>query len=139
MSSTASEKMAKDISSGTLARILQLLAFAPGIQDRLRAELQEAPEMLSYDESNALPYLDAVCRETLRLYPAVPFIEREALKDWVVPLRYSLKGKDGNTITEIKVRKGTKVYVSLREANRCKWVIFPNQRLSLHAHVLLKY
>ncbi|KDN46717.1 hypothetical protein RSAG8_04097, partial [Rhizoctonia solani AG-8 WAC10335] len=114
------QKKAQIILSGALARILQLLASNTGIQTRLRAELQEAPEALSYDELNALPYLDALCRETLRLFPPVPVMEREALKDWVVPLRYPLKGKNGNTITEITIRKGTRIYVGLREANRCK-------------------
>ncbi|EUC53867.1 cytochrome P450 family protein [Rhizoctonia solani AG-3 Rhs1AP] len=109
-----------ETTSGALARILQLLASNPGIQDRLRAELEETPGTLSYDELNALPYLDALCRENLRLSPPAPVLERVALKDWVVPLRYPLKGKDGNAITEIKVRKGTRVYVGLREANRCK-------------------
>ncbi|QRW21138.1 cytochrome P450 family protein [Rhizoctonia solani] len=63
----------------------------------------KAPSILSYEELSSLPYLDAV-----------------SLKDWVVPLRYPLKGKDGNTITDIKVKKGTSIYVSFRGANRCK-------------------
>ncbi|CUA72807.1 hypothetical protein RSOLAG22IIIB_10308 [Rhizoctonia solani] len=49
--------------SGALSRTLQLLAFHPALQNRLRAELQEAPDALSYNELNALPYLDALCRE----------------------------------------------------------------------------
>ncbi|CUA76607.1 Cytokinin hydroxylase [Rhizoctonia solani] len=109
-----------ETTSGALTRVLQLLGSNPSIQAHLRAELQEAPEELSYDELSALPYLDALCRETLRLFPPAPVLEREALKDWVVPLRYPLKGKDGSTITEIKVRKGTRIYVGLRQANRCK-------------------
>ncbi|CAE6508193.1 unnamed protein product [Rhizoctonia solani] len=109
-----------ETTSGALTRVLQLLGSNPSIQAQLRAELQEAPEELSYDELNALPYLDALCRETLRLFPPAPVLEREALKDWVVPLRYPMKGKDGSTITEIKVRKGTRIYVGLRQANRCK-------------------
>lgn len=43
-----------------------------GVQGKLRAELREAQEQygreIPYDELSALPYLDAVCRETLRLY-----------------------------------------------------------------------
>ena len=41
------------------------------MQGRLRSEILEAQEQYSkeipYDELCALPYLDAVCRETLRL------------------------------------------------------------------------
>lgn len=60
-----------DTTSGALSRLLHLLATNPTVQDKLRQEVVEARERLrgglSYDELVALPYLDAVCRETLRL------------------------------------------------------------------------
>ncbi|KAG8712651.1 cytochrome P450-dit2 [Ceratobasidium sp. 423] len=109
-----------ETTSGALTRVLQLLAMNPSIQDRLRVELLEAPAQLTYDDLHNLPYLDALCRETLRLYPPVPILEREAMVDSTVPLRYPIKGKNGEEIREIKVRKGTAIYVSLKEANRSK-------------------
>ncbi|CAE6504714.1 unnamed protein product [Rhizoctonia solani] len=109
-----------ETTSGALARILQILSSNLSLQDKLRTELQEAPPIMSYEELNNLPFLDALCRETLRLYAPVPLTEREALKDCVVPLRYPLTGKDGSTINEIHVKKGTRIYVGLKEANRCK-------------------
>ncbi|KAF8732509.1 Cytochrome P450, partial [Rhizoctonia solani] len=109
-----------ETTSGALSRTLHLLACHTTVQDRLRAELQEVPDTLSFDELNALPYLDALCREVLRLYPPAPYTERIALKDWVVPLKYPVKGKDGNPINEIHVLKGTKIYLALKEANRSK-------------------
>ncbi|CAE6382995.1 unnamed protein product [Rhizoctonia solani] len=109
-----------ETTSGALARILQLLAMNATIQDRLRAELLEAPAQLTYDDLHNLPYLDALCRETLRLYPPAPIIERQAIVDCTVPLRYPLKGKNGDEIREIRVRKGTHVYCSIKEANRSK-------------------
>ena len=46
------------------------------VQAKLRAELREAQDQygkeIPYDELCALPYLDAVCRETLRLYVPRP-------------------------------------------------------------------
>ena len=50
--------------------ILSLLAKHPEVQDKLRKEILEASkgEDLDYDSLVSLPYLDAVCRETLRLY-----------------------------------------------------------------------
>ena len=43
----------------------------PDVQTKLRAEIREAQEQygkeIPYDELFALPYLDAICRETLRL------------------------------------------------------------------------
>lgn len=59
-----------DTTSGALARILQLLAEHPDAQAKLRAEVSAAragKDHISYDELVDLPYLDAICRETLRL------------------------------------------------------------------------
>ncbi|CCO30019.1 Cytochrome P450 3A6 [Rhizoctonia solani AG-1 IB] len=109
-----------ETTSGALTRILELLAMNPTIQDRLRSELIEAPAQLTYDDIHNLPYLDALCREILRLYPPVPFIEREAITEYAVPLRYPIKGKNGEEIREIQVKKGTIVYISIKEANRSK-------------------
>ena len=48
------------------------------IQDNLRKELVDAgaPENLDYDVLDRLPYLEAICRETLRLFPPVRFLQR---------------------------------------------------------------
>jgi cytochrome P450 len=59
-----------DTTSGALCRFLWLLAKHQDVQDRLRKEIKEAREQygeLNYDQLMGLPYLDAVCRETLRL------------------------------------------------------------------------
>ena len=59
-----------DTTSGALARTLSILATHQDAQDRLRREIVEAKKLhgeLGYDELVSLPYLDAVCRETLRL------------------------------------------------------------------------
>ncbi|CAE6418632.1 unnamed protein product [Rhizoctonia solani] len=109
-----------ETTSGALTRVLQLLATNPSIQDRLREELLEASAQLTYDDLHNLPYLDALCRETLRLYPPAPIQEREAIVDCTVPLRYPIKGRNGEEVREIRVRKGTSIYVSIKEANRSK-------------------
>jgi cytochrome P450 len=61
-----------DTTSGALARVLHLLSTHPDVQSKLRKEIVDARgrgnlEKLQYDELVGLPYLDAVCRETLRL------------------------------------------------------------------------
>ena len=61
---------ATDTTSNALSRTFQLLAENQDVQDKMRAELVEASpegEDIPYDTLVALPYLDAVCRETLRL------------------------------------------------------------------------
>lgn len=61
---------AMDTTSTSLCRILETLAEYPDAQNKLRAELVEAHESkgdLNYDDLQALPYLDAVVRETMRV------------------------------------------------------------------------
>ena len=60
-----------DTTSNAMSRVLHLLALHPDVQDKLRAELVNARETygedVPFDDLMALPYLDAICRETLRL------------------------------------------------------------------------
>lgn len=58
-----------DTTSSALARTLWLLSEHPGVQEKMRDEIREAQKNgeLSYDQLVSLPYLDAVCRETLRV------------------------------------------------------------------------
>ena len=53
-----------------MSRILSVLAQNPDEQSKLREEVTKARKErgdLDYDKLQSLPYLDAVCRETLRL------------------------------------------------------------------------
>ena len=68
-----------DTTSNALSRILHLLSQSPSVQEKLRAEILEAQgeagtdsdAQLPYDDLVKLPYLDAVCRETLRMHAPV--------------------------------------------------------------------
>ncbi|EUC56016.1 cytochrome P450 family protein, partial [Rhizoctonia solani AG-3 Rhs1AP] len=113
--------------TSALARTLHLLALNTGIQTTLRSEVSEAFNLhgsdLDYDQINSLPYLDAVCREVLRLYPPVLFVERIAQKDCVLPLQCPVKAKDGKTtISQAPIKKGTHIYLSILAANRDKQI-----------------
>jgi len=112
---------AMDTTSGALARILSTLAEHSDVQDKLRKELTEARQGkgdLDYDDLSSLPYLDAVCRETLRLYPPVPYVTREARRDIVIPLSKPITGKNGTDIYEIHIPNGTSIIVGVLGANR---------------------
>jgi len=77
-----------------LNRLLYTLAAEPDVQRRLRSEVRRAKCLyakisevdewqgvyLPYDELMALPYLDAVVRESLRLHPPSSLFART----WVV-------------------------------------------------------
>jgi cytochrome P450 len=61
-----------DTTSSALSRIVHLLATYPEVQDKLRQEIMNAlcnnpGQDFSYDDLGSLTFLDAVCRETLRL------------------------------------------------------------------------
>jgi cytochrome P450 len=73
---------AQDTTSSALVKLLSVLSERQGAQNRLREEIRNArrgktpDEEWSYDELNELPFLDAVCRETLRLYPPTSWFWR---------------------------------------------------------------
>ncbi|MCM6777009.1 cytochrome P450 [Nocardia sp. CDC159] len=60
----------------SLVWALYRLHREPATLLRLRAELARAGSGLEPDELSRLPYLDAVCQETLRLHPPVPIVLR---------------------------------------------------------------
>ncbi|KAF1996211.1 cytochrome P450 3A4 [Amniculicola lignicola CBS 123094] len=77
-----------------------LLSSNPAIQRKLRAEVHESipsPSALSSNPDiasvlEALPYLNAVCNETLRLYPTIPASSRCAIRDTTIDSQFIPKG-----------------------------------------------
>ncbi|KAF9479975.1 cytochrome P450 [Pholiota conissans] len=113
---------AMDTTSSALARILYLLATNQDVQDKLRKEIAEARENasgeLSYDELVSLPYLDSICRETLRLHPPVPIVRRSTAEDTVLPLSTPIIGVDGKEMHEIAIPKDTNISIGIMASNR---------------------
>ena len=58
----------------------RLIADVEKLKARLREEIvtarRDADGELDYDTLMGLPYLDAVCRETLRVFPPLNFMQR---------------------------------------------------------------
>ncbi|KAF9475405.1 cytochrome P450 [Pholiota conissans] len=113
---------AMDTTSSALSRILHMLSMNQDVQETLRQEIRTAkkeygPE-LDYDTLCSLPYLDAVCRETLRLFAPVPFITKTARKDAMLPLSKPIKGIDGKELRELFVSGNTNIIVGIMAANR---------------------
>ncbi|KAF8685181.1 Cytochrome p450 [Rhizoctonia solani] len=112
-----------DTTSSALSRTIHLLAEHPCIQSKLRDEIRRAHHFygknLDYDQLNSLLYLDAVCRESLRLHAPVFFLDRVAMKDWILPLHYPARSAEGRAMMlNIRVPKGATLHVSLGAANR---------------------
>lgn len=99
-----------ETSSTTMSNALYELALNPTIQDKLREEINEQFEKygdtLKYEEVKEMTYLDQVFRETLRKYPPVSFLMREAMTD------YTFQG------TKVTIPKGTKVWVPIYAIQR---------------------
>ncbi|CAA7268814.1 unnamed protein product [Cyclocybe aegerita] len=113
---------ATDTTSSALSRILYLLSVNKDCQDRAREEIKVAKEDnggqdIDYDTLVSLPFLDAVCRETLRLYPPLPFLQRTTRADTVLPLATPVKGINGEDIRELPLPTGTPVFVSVISSN----------------------
>ncbi|KAL5496136.1 hypothetical protein ACEPAH_3053 [Sanghuangporus vaninii] len=121
----------QDTTSAAFTRILQTLAEHPSAQTRLRNELLEAHTLargdLDYDTLHTLPFLDAVVRETLRLYPPVFMLHRVTTKDTVLPLSVPIHTSNGRSPTSsIPLRKNANVIIAIDAANRRTDVFGPD-------------
>jgi len=71
-----------DTSAVTISNTLYELALNHTIQDRLRKEMRNVYAKnngeITFDDINAMSYLDAVCKETLRLHPPIDSLMRQA-------------------------------------------------------------
>nr|AID61394.1 cytochrome P450 [Calliphora stygia] len=77
-----------ETSSSTMSYALFELAVNTHLQERLREEVNEAYENhkgFNYDNLKNMTYLDQVLSETLRKYPIVAQLNRQAAEDYVVP------------------------------------------------------
>lgn len=77
----------------SLCWTLFTLSLDPVAQDKLRSELSASSESPTAEQLDALPYLDMVVKETLRLHPPIENIFREAQTDGIIPLRKPLISK----------------------------------------------
>lgn len=106
-----------ETSSTALTWILYRLVQKPELQRRLREELFTLEDRPTLDRLHSLPFLEAVVRESLRLDSPVPSTIRVAQADTVIPLGKPIVGRDGKTMTEVPVKKGTSVYVPIHVVN----------------------
>ncbi|VDB91561.1 unnamed protein product [Peniophora sp. CBMAI 1063] len=103
-----------ETTSTTLCRILHLLALHPTMQDNLCREVLQALSVsdgdgtLDYDTLMALPLLDAVCKETLRVFAPTAVRHRRCIKESV------LSTSDGSSL---HIPAGTEILVNVHAMN----------------------
>ncbi|KAE8748379.1 Cytochrome P450 CYP6 [Frankliniella occidentalis] len=95
-----------ETTSTTTSFTLYELAKHPDIQDKVVAEMDAALAKhggkVTYDTIMDLPYTDMCVQETLRMYPPVPFLTRQAMVKRQLPL------------SDVVLEKGTRLMIPVR-------------------------
>ncbi|GAA6058942.1 hypothetical protein JCM10212_002894 [Sporobolomyces blumeae] len=102
------------------------------VQQWLRDEIRQAKraaqvdgnDEIESDALHALPYLDAVMREMLRLEAPVSATMRQTSHDDVIPLSKPIQhaSDPSKTISHIQVEKGQTIFIPITAVNRSKEV-----------------
>ncbi|TFK38084.1 cytochrome P450 [Crucibulum laeve] len=103
--------------------VLYALAQNIAAQTKLRQELLTAStDNPTMEELNSFPYLDAIVRETMRLYAPVPMTSCVAMKDDAIPLEMPFRGLDENTLIHnfYRINKGQGVTIPILPLNRSR-------------------
>ncbi|KAL1945428.1 hypothetical protein VTO73DRAFT_2279 [Trametes versicolor] len=118
----------QETTSNTLSWALMELARQPHIQTRLREEVHAMERTIrargdadfTVADFEAMPYLQAVLREILRFFPAVPHTYRQSLHDDVLPLSKPITTRTGKVVHEVPIRAGLRLILSVCAYNREK-------------------
>ncbi|KAJ7893044.1 cytochrome P450 [Mycena leptocephala] len=105
----------QDTTANTLVFGLLELARALELQEKLRAEIHSMGGSKAYD---SMPLLNAVIKETLRMYPAIPLAERMAVRDMLIPLADPIPMSTRESMSHIHVRKGQVVSLGIASYHR---------------------
>ncbi|CEQ41993.1 SPOSA6832_03754 [Sporobolomyces salmonicolor] len=121
-----------ETTSTALTWTLHALSRFPEKQQKLRDEIRaarkraeaEGRDELESDELAALPYLDAVAREVLRLESPVTATVRHAARADLIPLSKPLRSASSptKTISHIPVEPGQVIFIPIAAVNRSKEV-----------------
>ncbi|KAF7351187.1 Cytochrome P450 [Mycena sanguinolenta] len=108
----------QDTTANVLTFVLLELAKDPKLQNALRAEIRAHMHDAAEGNYDALPLLNAIIKETLRMYPVEPLTDRVALQDAVIPLGEPLTTIKAERISSIPIRKGQIITVGIGSYQR---------------------
>lgn len=84
----------RDTTAQLLTAIFRMLDHHHAVRDKLEAEIDSVGDALTYDAIKKMPYLDAVVKEALRLFPSVPVELKIAARDVQLPSGTAIKEND---------------------------------------------
>ncbi|XP_076374798.1 putative cytochrome P450 6a14 [Megalopta genalis] len=101
--------------SATISNALLEMALNQDIQDKLREEIKEHHKLNNgewhFENIKAMPILDAVFKETLRKYPALPFLSRKSVDDYTFEdLKFSIPKNTGVFIPVYGIQHDPDIY-----------------------------
>ncbi|TFY55370.1 hypothetical protein EVJ58_g8293 [Rhodofomes roseus] len=107
-----------ETTASAIGECLHELALQSTVQNKIRQELFSFADATgrdpTYDDltsATQLPYLDAVARETMRTYPIVMNVTREASVEESIPLQTPLRSTGA---THIVVKPGQLIHIPIR-------------------------
>ncbi|XP_055606186.1 probable cytochrome P450 6d5 [Uranotaenia lowii] len=99
-----------DTSSTTMSYCLFELARNPEMQKKVQREIKQCTVpclgKLTYENLHEIKYLECCILETLRKYPALPYLNRECTKDYQIPG------------TQVEITKGTPLVLPILGVHR---------------------
>ncbi|PFH52187.1 hypothetical protein AMATHDRAFT_74464 [Amanita thiersii Skay4041] len=115
-----------ETTANCLSWTLLELSRHPEMQKHLRNEIRTMEKNIQAREDTefsprdyeAMPYLSAVLKESLRYHPVAFNSFRQAADDDVLPLSTPIITVSGEVITELPIPKGTKIVTSIGGYNR---------------------
>ncbi|KAJ6601147.1 cytochrome P450 [Mycena vulgaris] len=117
----------QDTSAAVLSWALYWLAQNPEFQQNLRQEILSNYNNLDSQEGyDNMPLLNALLKETLRMFPAGPSVDRCAAEDAVLPLSSEIVTSTGKHIRELPIRKGQFIFVAVAAYQRLEAVWGPD-------------
>ncbi|XP_046670750.1 cytochrome P450 4C1-like [Homalodisca vitripennis] len=103
-----------DTTASTIGFAIHLLASHPDVQERAREEVKsvlgETDRDPTYQDLLNLRYLEQVIKETLRLYPAVPYIGRKLFQDLTLPSGYTIPSGAALSLFFYKIHRDPEVF-----------------------------
>ncbi|KAJ7055969.1 cytochrome P450 [Mycena amicta] len=107
-----------ETTSSAISWALHALSLNKPAQTKLREELLGVgTDNPTLDELNALPYLDQVVREALRVHAPVVFTLRMAMADDVLPLSKPVVDKQGREHWSLPIPKGQIIHLPIWAVN----------------------